>query len=131
MILGNTMSHNIVGLTVYLNELREKNEFYYFLLTHTNSKKIAQGYFIKKAIKAGLNPLIASMSVIGLISLPGMMTGQILGGSSPVIAIKYQIMIMIAIFIGCSLSLFLGIQASNFIIFDSMGQMHLNKKLLS
>ena len=45
----------------------------------------------------GLNPLIASMSVIGLISLPGMMTGQILSGVFPLTAIKYQIGIMLAI----------------------------------
>ncbi len=122
MIIGNTLSHNIVGLTAYLKELREKEEFYYFLLTNTNSKKRTQGHFIKDAIKAGLNPLIASMSVIGLISLPGMMTGQILGGSSPIVAIKYQVMIMIAIFIGCTIGLFLGIQAINFVLFDKMGR---------
>ncbi len=128
MILGNTMSHNIVGLTVYLKELREKDAFYYFLLTHTNSKKRTQGHFIKEAVKAGLNPLIASMSVIGLISLPGMMTGQILGGSSPLVAIKYQIMIMIAIFVGCTMGLFLGIQAINFVVLDEMGR--INKKYM-
>ncbi len=128
MILGNTMSHNIVGLTVYLKELREKEGFYYFLLTHTNSKKRTQGHFIKEALKAGLNPLMASMSVIGLISLPGMMTGQILGGSSPVVAIKYQIMIMIAIFVGCTIGLFLGVQAVNIVIFDAMGC--INKKYM-
>ncbi len=127
MILGNTMSHNIVGLTVYLKELREKKEFYYFLLTNTNNRKLTQGHFIKEAIKAGLNPLIASMAIIGLISLPGMMTGQILGGSSPLVAIKYQIMIMIAIFVGCTIGVFLAIQAVNFVIFDKMGR--INDKL--
>jgi putative ABC transport system permease protein len=38
------------------------------------------------------------MATMGLVALPGMMTGTILGGSSPLVAIKYQIMIMIAIF---------------------------------
>ena len=48
-----------------------------------------------------------------------MMTGQILGGSSPVTAIKYQIMIMIAIFVGCTLNLFLSILLSNRMMFDT------------
>jgi putative ABC transport system permease protein len=56
---------------------------------------------------------------MGLISLPGMMTGQLLGGSSPAIAIKYQIMIMLAIFTGCTLNLFLSIIASNKVVFDA------------
>ena len=38
------------------------------------------------------------MATIGIVSLPGMMTGQILGGSIPMVAIKYQIVIMLAIF---------------------------------
>ena len=71
-----------------------------------------------KAIVAGLNPLLATMSVIGLISLPGMMTGQILGGASPVIAIKYQVMIMLAIFTGCTLALILSILFTKSFLFD-------------
>ena len=47
---------------------------------------------------AALSPIIASMATIGLVSLPGMMTGQILGGSNPMVAIKYQIAIMLFIF---------------------------------
>lgn len=58
------------------------------------------------------------MATIGLVSLPGMMTGQILSGSSPLIAIKYQIMIMLAIFSGTVLSVYLGIRLSNYFVFD-------------
>mgnify|MGYP002064059490 CR=1 FL=1 len=44
-------------------------------------------------------PTIASMATIGLVALPGMMTGVILGGAAPGVAIKYQIIIMLAIFL--------------------------------
>jgi putative ABC transport system permease protein len=57
------------------------------------------------------------MATIGLVSLPGMMTGQILSGSSPLIAIKYQIMIMVAIFSGTILSVYLGILFTNKFVF--------------
>lgn len=122
MILGNSMNHNVVGLSTYFNGLAEKSELYYFLLTNTGNSKLALQSYISNAIKQGLNPLIATMSVIGLISLPGMMTGQILGGSSPVIAIKYQIMIMLAIFVGCTLNLILSIIISNAFVFDNYGR---------
>jgi len=118
MVLGNSLNHNIVGLTTYFKGLSEKQELYYFLLTNTGDKKIAIRPFIVEAVKRGLNPMIASMTVMGLISLPGMMTGQILGGSSPAIAIKYQIMIMLSIFTGCTLNLFLSIIISNSFVFD-------------
>ena len=119
MVLGNSLNHNIVGLSTYVKGLSEKSDLYYFLLTNSDSKKWAIRPFINESVRQGLNPLIASMSVIGLISLPGMMTGQILGGSSPVTAIKYQIMIMIAIFVGCTLNLFLSILLSNRMMFDT------------
>ena len=57
------------------------------------------------------------MATIGLVSLPGMMTGQILSGSSPMTAIQYQIMIMLAIFTGTILSVFLAILFSNRFVF--------------
>lgn len=50
------------------------------------------------AFNAALIPNINSMFAVGLVSLPGMMTGQILSGVSPLIAVRYQIMVMCMIF---------------------------------
>ncbi len=118
MVLGNSLNHNIVGLTTYYSGLSGKRDLYYFLLTNSGDSSVAKRPFIAEAVKRGLNPLIATMTVIGLISLPGVMTGQILGGSSPIVAIKYQVMIMLAIFTGCTLNLFLTILFSNRYVFD-------------
>ncbi len=123
MVLGNALNHNIVGLNVYFKGLSEKRELYRFLLTNTGSQKIAIRPFIEEAARAALNPMIANMSVIGLVTLPGMMTGQILGGSSPAVAIKYQVMIMVAIFVGCALNIFLSIIFSNRFIFNEYGNL--------
>lgn len=122
MVLGNALNHNIVGISSYFDRLKKEQDLYYFLMVNCNSKKKSLAPFVRHAIQSGLNPLIATMSVIGLISLPGMMTGQILGGSSPVVAIKYQILIMLAIFVGCSLNLILSIYLSNRFIFDPFGK---------
>lgn len=121
MVLGNSLNHNIVGLTAFFSGLRKDKELYYFLLTNSGSSRLALRPFIQDALIKGLNPLLATMSVIGLISLPGMMTGQILGGASPAVAIKYQVMIMLAIFVGCTLTLVLSILFSGRLAFDELG----------
>ncbi len=46
------------------------------------------------ALQTGLIPVINSLFAVGIVSLPGMMTGQILSGVSPLIAVRYQIMVM-------------------------------------
>ncbi|PWD98066.1 ABC transporter permease [Marinilabilia rubra] len=122
MVLGNSLNHNIVGLSTYFDGLSQKRELYYFILTNSGSKKKAILPFIQDALIKGLNPLLANMSVIGLISLPGMMTGQILGGASPVVAIKYQVMIMLAIFVGCTMTLVLSVLFSGRFLFDDYGR---------
>ncbi len=52
---------------------------------------------IRQAIRRGLIPIINSMTVVGVVSLPGMMTGQILEGADPLSAVRYQIVIMFMI----------------------------------
>ena len=59
------------------------------------------------ALKTALIPITNSLFAVGLVSLPGMMTGQILSGISPHIAIRYQIMVMCMIFSAVGLSSFL------------------------
>ncbi|WP_196893803.1 ABC transporter permease [Aureivirga marina] len=119
MLLGNALNNNIIGLNSYYKGLKEKEELYQFLITNTGNKKLALQPFLETAIRKALNPMIATISVLGLISLPGMMTGQILGGVDPSIAIKYQFLIMIAIFVGCTMNLFLSIILANKNAFDS------------
>ena len=52
----------------------------------------------RKAFEAALIPLINSLLAVGLVSLPGMMTGQVLAGISPLIAVRYQILVMCMLF---------------------------------
>ena len=52
---------------------------------------------VEEALRTGLMPTLNSMNVLGLVSIPGMMTGQVLGGSPPLVAAKYQALIMFLI----------------------------------
>jgi len=56
------------------------------------------------AYQATLIPTINSLFAVGLVSLPGMMTGQILSGVSPLIAVRYQIMVMLMLFASSGLT---------------------------
>ena len=68
------------------------------------------------ALRTSLIPITNSLLAVGLVSLPGMMTGQILSGVSPFIAARYQIMVMCMIFgsAGISAACFLTLVRSNF-----------------
>ena len=55
------------------------------------------GGIARESIRSGMIPITNSMAVVGLVSLPGMMTGQIIAGSPPGEAVKYQILIMFLI----------------------------------
>lgn len=70
----------------------------------------------KKALQAALIPVTNSLFAVGLVSLPGMMTGQILSGVSPLIAARYQIMVMCMVFgsAGMCAALFLTLSRSAF-----------------
>jgi len=69
------------------------------------------------ALRASLIPITNSLFAVGLVSLPGMMAGQILSGISPFIAARYQIMVMCMIFgsAGISSACFLALVRSNFV----------------
>jgi putative ABC transport system permease protein len=58
----------------------------------------------RTAFQAALIPLVNSLMAVGLVSLPGMMTGQVLAGVSPLIAARYQIMVMCVLFGAAGLS---------------------------
>ncbi|SKC79311.1 ABC transporter permease [Maledivibacter halophilus] len=99
MLLGNTLNGNIICINNFYKEIKQnKNEYFYSLSLSGNKIEALAPYF-KNAVVAAVNPTIASIETIGLVALPGMMTGQILGGAIPMTAIRYQIAIMVAILI--------------------------------
>ncbi len=118
MLLGNSLKNVIIALDAYFSRIAEERVSYRWELangaTHAEALLPFMGYALKKAF----NPLVATTAIMGLISLPGMMTGQILGGSDPMVAVKYQIMILVVIFASTSLNVWLTIVFSKKIAFD-------------
>ena len=75
------------------------------LRDHLATYQEATGDILRACIRAGMIPSINSLMTVGLVSLPGMMAGQILAGADPMTSIKYQIIVMLMIVasvaIGC------------------------------
>lgn len=128
MIAGNSLKAVIVSFNSYVNNLQEKESLYQFISCNKDVKS-ARLPFIRKALIAGLKPYIANTATVGLVFIPGMMTGQILGGASSIIAVKYQIAIMLIIFSSISISLWLSLFLLNHRLFD--GYDNLNKNLIN
>ena len=97
MILGNTLNGISLGLGRLGEELTAHRDEVEALLTLGATRWEAARRPIQQAIRTGMVPIINSMMVVGLVSLPGMMTGQLLSGTRPTEAVKYQIVIMFLI----------------------------------
>lgn len=81
----------------------------------------------REAMRAGLTPMINAMSAAGLVSLPGMMTGQILGGTPPMEAVKYQILIMLLITVASGLGTVVAVTAGSRRLFDARDRLCLER----
>jgi len=104
MLLGNSLSGNIVALTRLFTAFNDNKGQYDGALALGATPVQATMPFVQSALQQSLAPILASMTATGLVTLPGMMTGQILGGTDPMVAIKYQLVILVAIFVMLSVS---------------------------
>lgn len=118
MLLGNFLGSNIVALSNYMTSLKQNRQQIQTALFNGATHKEAVFPYLKEALRLGISPSLATMASVGLVSLPGMMTGQLLSGTFPVTAIKYQIAIMVAIVTASSISILLVLLFSTNSMFD-------------
>lgn len=123
ILMGNMLSSNVIALNTYYSGLKREQQLYRYLLGNGATRAEAQAPFIRQAIIKSFSPLIANISVMGLVAFPGTMIGQILGGSSPNVAIKYQMMIMVITFTASMLSLMITISLASRKSFDAYGKL--------
>lgn len=97
MLCGNTVSGVVVAIAYVLKELYDNRDKIETYLAFGASRFEACTPIAREALRLALTPTINQMSVIGIISIPGMMTGAILGGSSVSQAAKLQMIIMFMI----------------------------------
>ena len=117
------LSSNVIALNTYYSGLEAGTTIIPLFIRNGATRQEAQAPFIKQAIIKSFSPLIANIAVMGLVALPGTMIGQILGGSSPNVAIKYQMMIMVITFTASMLSLMITISLASRRSFDAYGKL--------
>ncbi|MCD5405754.1 MAG: ABC transporter permease, partial [Desulfotomaculum sp.] len=97
MILGNVMNGIALSLDKLYSEVSARFEEVETLLAFGATPWEAVRDIVREAIRTGMTPTINSLMVVGIVSLPGMMTGQILAGVDPQQAVRYQIIVALMI----------------------------------
>ncbi len=107
MIIGNSMTGASLAVERLASEFRERRDEIETALCLGGTIQTVSETAVSSAFRTALIPSINAMAAMGLVFLPGMMTGQILSGTEPLIAVKYQIAIMCVITGSVSITTFL------------------------
>ncbi|WP_376694478.1 ABC transporter permease [Wenzhouxiangella sp. EGI_FJ10409] len=127
MLLGNTMT----GVALSLDRLTESAWRERALIEHrllmgqTWVEAISE--IRRNAMRSGMIPIINAMAAAGIVSLPGMMTGQILAGSPPALAVKYQILIMFTIAAGTGFGTMVAVSLGSRRLFDHRERLRIDR----
>jgi putative ABC transport system permease protein len=127
MLLGNTMN----GIALSLERLtesayRRRGDIEARLMLGANWSTAIEG-IRRESFRSGMIPTINGMVAAGVISLPGMMTGQVLAGVAPLEAVKYQILIMFLIAAGTGFGTLASVWFGARRLFDERERLRLNR----
>lgn len=127
MILGNTMTGIALGMETLTSSLKTERHVVEQRLALGEPRFTALKDHMRRAMRTGMMPIINAMAASGIVSLPGMMTGQIIAGVDPVEATKYQVMIMFLIAGGTALGTTLGVLGMAHLLTDDRHRLRLNR----
>jgi putative ABC transport system permease protein len=127
MLLGNTMNGIAIAMDRLTHAAWEKRHVIEARLMLGERWDEAIADYRQQAIRSGMIPIINAMAAAGIISLPGMMTGQILAGAPPAEAVKYQIMIMFLIAAGTGLGTLAAVTIGSKRLFDERQRLCLDR----
>ncbi|SHO44409.1 ABC transporter permease [Desulfopila aestuarii] len=126
MLLGNTMTGISLAADRLSSQFYEQRNVIEQRLMLGQSWQEASSDIRRDCMRTGMMPIINSMAAAGIVSLPGMMTGQILGGTPPVEAVKYQILIILLIAAGTGFGVITAIWMTGRHLFDQRHRLRLD-----
>jgi putative ABC transport system permease protein len=129
MLLGNTMNGIALGMDRLVQTAWQQRSVIEQRLMLGQTAIEAIRDIRSDSIRAGMIPIINSMATAGIVSLPGMMTGQILAGSPPVEAVKYQILIMFLVTAGTGFGVITVLHLISRRMFDTRERLRFDKLL--
>ena len=124
MLIGNSMTGISLGVNHLVEGMKLQKNLVEGALMLGATPKMAAKHIVNNAFDAAILPTINSMVGMGIVFLPGMMTGQILSGTSPVTAIAYQIAIMLGILGSVALTVILFVQLGYKTFFNEKSQLN-------
>ena len=127
MLLGNTMNGIAIAMDRLTHMAWEQRAVIEARLILGERWDQAIADYRRQAIRTGMIPIINAMAAAGIVSLPGMMTGQILAGAPPVEAVKYQILIMFLISAGTGLGTLAAVSIGSKQLFDERQRLCLDR----
>lgn len=126
MLLGNTMTGIALAVDRLSSQFYEQRNLIEQRLMLGQDWQEASSDIRRDCMRTGMMPIINSMAAAGIVSLPGMMTGQILGGTPPVEAVKYQILILLLIAAGTGFGVIAAIWMTGRHLFDQRHRLRLD-----
>lgn len=127
MMLGNTMTGIAVGLDRLTQGAWQQRALIEARLMLGHSGQQAIEAIRRDSIRSGMIPMINAMAAAGVVSLPGMMTGQILAGAPPLEAVKYQILIMFLISAGTGFGTMVALWFGSKRLFDERQRLRIDR----
>lgn len=127
MILGNTMTGISLGLNTLTTTAHREYPGIEAQLALGATMQTAMRPVTREALRTGMMPIINAMAATGVVSLPGMMTGQILSGVEPAVAVKYQILIMFLIAGATALGVLLAVFGGVYRLTDQRQRLRLDR----
>ncbi len=126
MLIGNSMTGISLGVSRLMDGMQTQKSLVEGALMLGATPKAASKQIVDNAFDSAILPTINSMVGMGIVFLPGMMTGQILSGTSPITAIEYQIAIMLGILGSVTLTVILFLQLGYKTFFNEQSQLIIN-----
>lgn len=127
MMLGNTMTGVSLALDKLTTTAWQQRAVIEARLILGQDWRTAIGDITRDSVRIGMIPMINAMAAAGIVSLPGMMTGQILSGTDPLEAVKYQILIMFLITAGTGFAAMLATWIGARHLFDDRQRLRLER----
>ena len=127
MLLGNTMTAVALSIDRFTANVWNDREMIEARLIIGETSRVAIKDIVRDSLRSGLMPVINSMAIAGIVSLPGMMTGQILAGNSPNDAVRYQIVIWLLIAVGCGFGSMIAVKMVSNKLFDDRERLRIDK----
>ena len=128
MIIGKTMTGVSLGVNNLLTNMKTQKAEVEGALMLGASPKTASKSIINQAFDEAMLPTINAMVGMGIVFLPGMMTGQIIAGQSPLVAVKYQISVMLGVLGTVSITVLIFLHLAYKAFFNERDQFLLTKR---